>query len=177
MAFYLLLVAAPKIFRPSYGPGEGKAVTRQAKRHGRKWNERRSFYIMRWEGGGVKRRRHDPMAIIGEPKGAFVPPPNFEGSFNPMPTGGGGQIMWRSQETTPWSHGNHRWALWFIGVHEFMIFKWFKIWLEPIWKKVNTQLLLPQHQSTYPRGPESASIKIPPFRPHCIKFSKKKFIK
>ena len=33
-------------------------------------------------------------------------------------------------------------------------------------KKVNTsQLLLPQHQSTYPRGPESASIVIPPFRP------------
>ena len=32
-------------------------------------------------------------------------------------------------------------------------------------KTVNTsQLLLPQHQSTYPRGPESASIEIPPFR-------------
>ena len=44
------------------------------------------------------------------------------------------------------------------------------VWLEPIWKKVNTsQLLLPQHQSTYPRGPESASIEIPPFRPHFIK--------
>jgi hypothetical protein len=25
--------------------------------------------------------------------------------------------------------------------------------------------VLPQHQSTYSRGPESASIKIPPFRP------------
>ena len=36
-------------------------------------------------------------------------------------------------------------------------------------KKVNTsQLLLPQHQNTYPRGPESASIKIPPFRPKFI---------
>ena len=33
-------------------------------------------------------------------------------------------------------------------------------------KKVNTsQFLLPQHQSTYPRGPESASIEIPHFRP------------
>ena len=32
-------------------------------------------------------------------------------------------------------------------------------------KKVNTsQLLLPQHQSTYTRGPESASIEIPPFQ-------------
>ena len=36
------------------------------------------------------------------------------------------------------------------------------IWPETIWKKVNTsQLLLPQHQSTYPRGPESASIENP----------------
>ena len=43
-------------------------------------------------------------------------------------------------------------------------------------KKVNTsQLLLPQHQSTYPRGSESASIVIPPFRPHLIKFSKTVF--
>ena len=33
-------------------------------------------------------------------------------------------------------------------------------------KKVTiSQLLLPQHQSTHPRGPESASIEIPPFRP------------
>ena len=32
-------------------------------------------------------------------------------------------------------------------------------------KKVNTsQLLLPQHQSAYPRGPESASIEIRPIR-------------
>ena len=29
-----------------------------------------------------------------------------------------------------------------------------------------------QHQSTYLRGPESASIEIPSFRPHFIKFSK-----
>ena len=36
------------------------------------------------------------------------------------------------------------------------------VWPEPIWKKVNTsQLLLSKHQSTYPRGPESASIEIP----------------
>ena len=40
-------------------------------------------------------------------------------------------------------------------------------------KKVKTsQLLLPQHQSTYSRGPESASIEIPPFRPHFKKISK-----
>ena len=33
-------------------------------------------------------------------------------------------------------------------------------------KKVNTsQLLLPQYQNTYPRGPESTSIEISPFRP------------
>ena len=43
-------------------------------------------------------------------------------------------------------------------------------------KKVNSsQLLLPQHQSTYPRGPESVSIEISPFRPHFIKFSKTVF--
>jgi hypothetical protein len=35
------------------------------------------------------------------------------------------------------------------------------VWPEPIWKKANaSQLLLPQHQSTYPKGPESASIEI-----------------
>ena len=32
--------------------------------------------------------------------------------------------------------------------------------------------ILPQHQSTYLRGPESASIEIPPNRPHIINFSK-----
>ena len=32
-------------------------------------------------------------------------------------------------------------------------------------KKVNTsKLILPQHQSTYPKRPESASIEIPPFQ-------------
>ena len=36
-------------------------------------------------------------------------------------------------------------------------------------------LLLPQHQSTYPRGPQSVSIEIPPFRPHFIKFLKTVF--
>ena len=35
------------------------------------------------------------------------------------------------------------------------------VWPEPIWIIVNSSwLLLPQHQPTYPRGPESASIKI-----------------
>ena len=38
------------------------------------------------------------------------------------------------------------------------------VWPEPTWIK-KSWLLLPQHQSTYPRGPESASIEIPPFRP------------
>ena len=33
----------------------------------------------------------------------------------------------------------------------------------------------PQHQSTYLGGPESASIEIPPFRPHFIKFQKRFF--
>ena len=47
------------------------------------------------------------------------------------------------------------------------------VWPEPIWKKIKTsRILLPQHQSTYPRGPESASIEIPTFRPHFINFSK-----
>ena len=32
------------------------------------------------------------------------------------------------------------------------------------WLVKKSWLLLPQHQSRYPRGPESASIKIPPFR-------------
>ena len=50
------------------------------------------------------------------------------------------------------------------------------VWPEPIWIKVNSSwLLLPQHQSTYLRGPESASIEIPPFRAHFIKFSKTVF--
>ena len=43
-------------------------------------------------------------------------------------------------------------------------------------KKVNTpKFLLPQHQRTFPRGPGSASIEIPPFRPQFIKFSKTVF--
>ena len=43
-------------------------------------------------------------------------------------------------------------------------------------KKVKTsQLLLQQHQSTYPKGPESASIQIPTFRTLFIKFSKTVF--
>ena len=40
------------------------------------------------------------------------------------------------------------------------------VWPEPIWIKVKKSgILLPQHQSTYPSGPESVSIEIPPFRP------------
>ena len=33
-----------------------------------------------------------------------------------------------------------------------------------------------QHQCTYLGGPESASIKIPPLRPHFIKFQKHLFL-
>ena len=53
--------------------------------------------------------------------------------------------------------------------------KWSKntVWPGPIWIKVKKSwLLLPQHQSSYPRGPEYVSIEIPPFRPHFITFSK-----
>ena len=47
------------------------------------------------------------------------------------------------------------------------------VWLEPIWIKVNGWWqILRQHQRTFLRGPESASIEIPPFRPYFIKFSK-----
>ena len=50
------------------------------------------------------------------------------------------------------------------------------VWPEWIWIKVKkSQLSLPQHQSTYPRGPESELIEIPPFRPHFINFSKTDF--
>ena len=42
-----------------------------------------------------------------------------------------------------------------------------------IWIKVNGWWqILPQHQITYLKGQESASIEIPPFRPNFIKFSK-----
>ena len=45
------------------------------------------------------------------------------------------------------------------------------VWPEQIWTKVKKSWLLPpQHQSTYPRGPESASIEIPPLRPRSINF-------
>ena len=45
------------------------------------------------------------------------------------------------------------------------MFHWFSkntVWPEPIWIKVNSSwILLPQHQSTCPRGSESASISDP----------------
>ena len=45
-------------------------------------------------------------------------------------------------------------------------FKLDTVWPKPTWIKVKKSwLLLPLHQSTYPRGPESASIVIPPFKP------------
>ena len=41
------------------------------------------------------------------------------------------------------------------------------VWSLSIWIKVKSlQQILPQHQSAYLRGPESASIEIPPFRKH-----------
>ena len=50
------------------------------------------------------------------------------------------------------------------------------VWPQPIWKKVRTLWQIPpQHHCTYLGGPESASIEIPPFRPHFIKFQKKFF--
>ena len=51
------------------------------------------------------------------------------------------------------------------------------VWQQSIWIKVRTLWQIPpQHQSTYLGGPESASIEIPPFRPHSIKFRKKFFL-
>ena len=50
------------------------------------------------------------------------------------------------------------------------------VWPEAILKKVSGWWQIPpQHQSTYLGGPESASIEIPPFRPHFINFSKTVF--
>ena len=51
------------------------------------------------------------------------------------------------------------------------------VWPQPIWIKVRTLWQIPlQHQSTYLGGPESASIEIPPFRTHFIKFQKYFFL-
>ena len=53
---------------------------------------------------------------------------------------------------------------------------WHTVWPQPISKKVRSWWQIPlQHQSTYLGGPESASIEIPPFRLHIIKFQKKFF--
>ena len=41
---------------------------------------------------------------------------------------------------------------------------------------LNKSVIPPQHQSTYLGVSKSASIKIPPFRPHFIKFSKTVFL-
>ena len=52
----------------------------------------------------------------------------------------------------------------------------YTVWPEQIWIKVRSWWqILPQHQSTYLRVPESASIEIPPFRSHFIKLSKTVF--
>ena len=46
------------------------------------------------------------------------------------------------------------------------------VWPERIWIKVRSWWqILPQHQSTYLRSPESASLKILLFKLHLIKFS------
>ena len=62
-----------------------------------------------------------------------------------------------------------RWPIWHQKISQMSI----TVWPEAIWIKVKSwwQILM-QHQSTYPRGPESASIEILPFRPHFINFSK-----
>ena len=58
---------------------------------------------------------------------------------------------------------------------EFMILC--TVWPQPIWIKVRSLWQIPpQHQSTYLGCPESASIEIPPFRPHFIKFQKYFFL-
>ena len=83
----------------------------------------------------------------------------------------------------------HHYAFLYLYVHIFweghkilqnlyLTFDWYYItvWPEPIWIKVKKfWLSLPQHQSTYPRGQESVSIEITPFRQHFIKFSKTVF--
>ena len=52
------------------------------------------------------------------------------------------------------------------------------VWPEQIWIKVRSWWqILPQHQTTYLRSQESASIEIPPFWLYFIEFSKKKFMK
>ena len=55
--------------------------------------------------------------------------------------------------------------LFFIGDIQDMLWMQHTVWPQPIWKKV----------STWWQIPESASIEIPPFRPHFIKFHKKFF--
>ena len=55
--------------------------------------------------------------------------------------------------------------LWISWVGPKLCFMSSTVWPEKIWIKVKKSwLLLPQHQSSYPRGPESASIEIPPFQ-------------
>ena len=52
---------------------------------------------------------------------------------------------------------------------------YYTVWPEPIWIKVKTWWqILPQHQSTYLWGLESASTKIPPFRPNLLSKSTSK---
>ena len=55
-------------------------------------------------------------------------------------------------------------------------YRGYTVWPQSIWIKVRTSWQIPpQHQSTCLGGPESASVEIPPFRPHFIKFQKKFF--
>ena len=49
----------------------------------------------------------------------------------------------------------------------------FTVWPQPIWIRVNCWWqILPQHQSTYIRGPESVSIEIPPYQTKIYLLSK-----
>jgi hypothetical protein len=52
------------------------------------------------------------------------------------------------------------------------------VWPEPIWIKVpGWWQIPPQHQSTYLEGPESPSMKIPPFQTSLYKISKVNFFR
>ena len=71
-----------------------------------------------------------------------------------------------------WKWDNFKTIKWW-KVYRSSIASTLTVWPQPIWKKVVTWWQIPpQHQSTYLGGPESASIEIPPLRPHFIQFSK-----
>ena len=68
----------------------------------------------------------------------------------------------------------------FLGFLAVLVLVWEKVecamhsMARAILKKSTSQHLLPQHQSTCLRGPESVSIEIPPFRPNLLSKSTSK---